>query len=305
MNTLNFNLHKSPINGSAHPRIKRNLAIAIAVTILSSCVALWVIGGSLAAPQNRIIGEIPSDLTGRGVQFKSQSGSMLQGWFIPGRNGMGTVILMHGVRANRLSMLNRARFLARAGYSVLLFDFQAHGESSGEYITFGYLESKDAQAAVEFLHQNNQRDKIGVIGISMGGAASLLATPSLEVDALILESVYPTIEEAISDRITMRLGRLGTIFTPLLTFQLKPRLGVGPEELRPIEKAAKVTLPKYFIFGTEDRHTRIDESRKLFAHAAAPKEAWAIDGAGHVDLHQFSQDEYEKRVLDFLARYLR
>jgi uncharacterized protein len=285
--------------------MKRKLAIAIAATVLSSSVALWVIGGSLAAPQNRIIGEIPSDLTGRGVQFKSQSGSILQGWSIPGKNRMGTVILMHGVRANRLSMLNRARFLARAGYSVLLFDFQAHGESSGEYITFGYLESKDAQAAVDFLHQNNQRDKIGVIGVSIGGAASLLATPSLEVDALILESVYPTIEEAISDRITMRLGKLGTIFTPLLTYQLKPRLGIGPEELRPIEKAAEVTSPKFFIFGTGDRHTRIDESRRLFAHAADPKEAWAIDGAGHVDLHEYSKDEYERRVLDFLARYLR
>jgi uncharacterized protein len=285
--------------------MKRKLVIAISVTVLSSCVALWVIGESLAAPQTRIVGEIPSDLPGRGVQFKSQSGSILQGWFIPGKNRMGTVILMHGVRANRLSMLNRARFLARAGYSVLLFDFQAHGESTGEYITFGYLESKDAQAAVDFLHQNNDRDKIGVIGVSMGGAASLLATPSLEVDALILESVYPTIEEAISDRITMRLGKLGTIFTPLLTYQLKPRLGVGPEEMRPIEKAAEATSPKFFIFGTEDRHTRIDESRRLFAHAADPKEAWAIDGAGHVDLHEYSKDEYERRVLDFLERYLR
>jgi pimeloyl-ACP methyl ester carboxylesterase len=285
--------------------MKRKLVIAISVTVLSSCIALWVIGGSLAAPQTQIIGEIPSDLPGRGVQFKSQSGSILQGWFIPGKNRMGTVILMHGVRANRLSMLNRARFLARAGYSVLLFDFQAHGESTGEYITFGYLESKDAQAAVDFLHQNNDRDKIGVIGVSMGGAASLLATPSLEVDALILESVYPTIEEAISDRITMRLGKLGTIFTPLLTYQLKPRLGVGPEEMRPIEKAAEATSPKFFIFGTEDRHTRIDESRRLFAHAADPKEAWAIDGAGHVDLHEYSKDEYERRVLDFLERYLR
>jgi hypothetical protein len=30
----------------------------------------------------------------------------------------------------------------------LLFDFQAHGESIGCHITFGYLEGRDAAAAV-------------------------------------------------------------------------------------------------------------------------------------------------------------
>ena len=59
---------------------------------------------------------------------------------------------MHGVRANRLVMLARARFLHKAGYAVLLFDFQAHGESSGKRITFGHLEGLDASAAVTFLH---------------------------------------------------------------------------------------------------------------------------------------------------------
>jgi len=54
---------------------------------------------------------------------------------------VGTIVLMHGVRANRLSMVRRAEMLHRAGYSVLLFDFQAHGESPGSHITMGYLES--------------------------------------------------------------------------------------------------------------------------------------------------------------------
>lgn len=58
-------------------------------------------------------------------------------------------------------MLDRARFLSAAGFAVLLFDFQAHGESPGEHITFGYLESRDAQAAVEFLRTQAQVERIG------------------------------------------------------------------------------------------------------------------------------------------------
>ena len=99
-------------------------------------------GTVLVAPVHQSVGDPPGDLATRVVQFQSQSGATIHGWFIPGKKGAGAIVLMHGVRANRLSMLDRARFLSRAGFSVLLFDFQAHGESSGDHITFGFLESR-------------------------------------------------------------------------------------------------------------------------------------------------------------------
>ena len=62
--------------------------------------------------------------------------------------GRGIVVLMHGVRANRLQMAGRAEILQRHNFSVLLFNFQAHGESQGQRLTFGRLEGLDAAAAV-------------------------------------------------------------------------------------------------------------------------------------------------------------
>src|SRR4051812_10569967 len=174
-------------------RVKRKLIIFSALGILLTFfIVVWVAGGILSAPAPQAIGDLPSDVAGRSVQFRSESEATIHGWFIPGEKGAGAIALMHGVRANRLSMLVRARFLSRAGYAVLLFDFQAHGESTGEHITFGHLESRDAQAAVNFLRANAPGEKIGVIGVSMGGAAVLLAAPPLAVDALVLEMVYPT-----------------------------------------------------------------------------------------------------------------
>src|SRR4029453_18026727 len=96
------------------------------------------------------------------------SGSLLHGWFVPGHHG--AVVLMHGLHASRRSQLSRARLLHDAGYSVLLFDFQAHGESPGNYITFGYLESRDARAAVDYVRRRLPEQKVAVIGQSMGGA---------------------------------------------------------------------------------------------------------------------------------------
>jgi alpha-beta hydrolase superfamily lysophospholipase len=47
----------------------------------------------------------------------------------------GAVILLHGVHANKKSMLSRARLLVAANYSVPLIDLQIHGESEGDRIT--------------------------------------------------------------------------------------------------------------------------------------------------------------------------
>ncbi|MCM3904833.1 MAG: alpha/beta hydrolase [Pyrinomonadaceae bacterium] len=202
-------------------------------------------------------------------------------------------------------MLDRSRFLAHAGYSVLLFDFQAHGESTGERITFGYLESRDAQAAVNFLRSNAHDEKIGVIGVSMGGASALLASPPLDVNAMVLEMVYPTINQAISNRLTMRLGGWASTLTPFLAWQLKPRLGIDSEVLRPIDHVGTISVPKLFIVGAEDQHTTIEESRQMFNAAREPKELWIVEGAKHVDLYWASKRDYERRVLDFFERYLK
>ena len=138
----------------------------------------------------------------------------------------------------------------------------------------------------------------------MGGAAAVLAEPPLQVNAMILESVYPTIEQAVTDRLETRFGWLGKIGAPFLTWQLKPRLGIGREDLCPIRQVGNISVPKFFIAGTADRDTTVQESRDLFAAAAEPKQLWLVDGATHIDMDAFAKDEYEKRVLDFLARNL-
>jgi len=281
--------------------------IAIAMTALLPMLILsgsWIAGSFLSAPERALVGNLPSDLIGTSVEFPSESGATLHGWLIPGKRGTGAVVLMHGVRANRLSMIDRARFLARAGYTILLFDFQAHGESSGNHITFGHLESMDAQSAVKYLRVNAAGERVGVIGVSMGGAATLLSSPPLDVDAMVLEMVYPTVDQAISNRLTTRFGKAGKLLVPLLAWQLKPRLGVSANELRPIDKVSQIGAAKLFIAGSEDKYTPLDESRQIFESARNPKEFWIVDGAGHEDLYRIESHEYERRVLDFFSRYL-
>jgi fermentation-respiration switch protein FrsA (DUF1100 family) len=263
-----------------------------------------LVADRLIAPARTHVGAPPAILAAESVSFRSGSGAVLAGWYAQGRAACPTIVLMHPLRGNRRAVLGRAAFLTRAGYGLLLFDFQAHGESTGERITFGQLERHDAAAAIAFAKDRRPAARIGVIGISLGGAATLLADPPLPIDALVIESVYPTAAEAGFNRVALRLGPLAHVLTPLLLMQFDWRLGFSPDSLRPIDRIGTITAPLYVIAGTDDRHTTLAESRRLFDRATAPKEFWAVPGAAHVDLHAHAPAEYERRVGALFARHL-
>ena len=117
----------------------------------------------------------------------------------------------------------------------LLIDLSSHGESSGDRISFGRHEALGVQAALDWLRQRLPDEKLGSIGVSQGGASLLFAERQPELDALVLESVYPTITDAVQDRLVKRLGPAGAWAAPLLLLQVPLRLGVSVQDLRPVE----------------------------------------------------------------------
>ena len=285
--------------------MKKIIISTLVLILLLIIGAFWLAGNSLTAPLSASVGNCPSELNCENIEFPSESGSTIKGWFIKGEQGKGAIVLMHGLRSNRSSLIDRIKFLNKAGYSVLAFDFQASGESSGKFLTFGYLESRDAAAALKFIKAKLPNEKLGVMGISMGGAAFLLQKEPQKTDALILEMVYPTIQKAIENRLNLWLFKGADNLSPLMTYQFPLRLGVSVDELRPLDKMNSVTCPTFFIVGENDHHTTLEESRQLFASANQPKDLWIVSKAEHGDLLKTAPSEYEQKVLGFFEKTLR
>ena len=141
--------------------------------------------------------------------------------------------------------------------------------------------------------------------MSLGGAATLLATPPLELDAAVFEAVYPSLDRAIVNRLSMRVGPLASLTTPLLLLQMRPRLGVAASELRPVDRIGSLRCPVLIVAGTHDRHTTVADTQVLFAAASEPKTLWLIPGADHGDLLQFAGEHYRRRISTFFESTLR
>ena len=286
------------------------VAIVIICGVAALAAAVVAVGLFLSAPVRAKVGAAPDDFRAEQVTIASPSGATLSGWFVGGQPGSGVVVLMHGVWGNRLGMMRRARLLGAAGFSIFLFDFQAHGESTGDRVTFGRLESLDAHAAVSYVRKRLPAERVGVIGNSFGGAAALLGPTPLAVDALVLEGVYSGIGTAIANRIHVALGPIvgGVVARPLawlFELLLPPILGFGPADLRPIDHIAEVTAPLLMASGTDDHRTTITEAVAMFERGREPKSFWPVEGAGHVDFEGYAPDEYRSRVVSFLIEKLR
>lgn len=308
MSRRRFKADRIPVGGIELERSRRRvwavrLTVTLSVCLVAGLVASWMVAGELVRSHRVEIGSPPSDMQLREVTFESKSDATLSGWHADLGNGNGVVVLVHGIRSCRLSMLQRARMLQRAGYSTLLFDMQAHGESDGDQITLGHLERHDVAAAVKFARAQHPAEPLALIGVSLGGASALLASP-LQIDALVLESVYSNIESAIHNRVAAKLGSAATIPAALLQIQLQPRLDVSADQLRPIDHIADCDCPVFVMSGKCDLHTTPAETRAMFETARSPKELWLVPDAGHTDLCEHDFEQYRSRVVGFLDLYL-
>ena len=284
------------------PRSRRILKVAIVAAGLGfvglGALALFV-GGRLTAPCPAVIGDAPPDLQAKELELRDADGRAVRGWGVRAEPSKGVVVLLHGIRGSRRSMIARARFLRAGGYSSVLIDLHAHGESDGDAITLGVREGASVKAAVEHARARHPDEPLLALGVSLGGAAALLAPP-LGLDGLILESVYPDIESAVKNRVRVHLGALAGLPTWLLLRQVSPRLDVELDALRPIDRIGSLTCALFILGGELDPHTPPRETRELFDAATSDKQLWIVDGAGHVDLYGSAQQEYEDRVLTFL-----
>jgi pimeloyl-ACP methyl ester carboxylesterase len=239
------------------------------------------------------------------VSFPATDGINLKGWFLPQANSTRAVLLLHGVSANRLQMLNRVEWLRGLGYNVFLYDARGCGESESAHPSFGYGETHDLLGALQWL-QARGMTQIGCIGFSQGAATVLLASGQLPstVKAVVAEASYDTLQNTVDRRFRMHTGLPSCYWGALVVPFAEWRLGINIDDASPLREIAKLMVPVYLIGGTSDVLAPPSGVRQLYAAAPVERNLWLLPNAGHGDFFYYAEAEYKQRVGDFLRKYL-
>jgi fermentation-respiration switch protein FrsA (DUF1100 family) len=231
------------------------------------------------------------------VTLTTRDGLKLAAWYTPPQNG-AVVLVAHGYAAKRSTEMHA--LFARHGYGVLSWDMRAHGESEGDLCTVGYAEAGDVETALDYALSRPGVEHVAARGESMGGVAMILAAARRpEIEALVVDSAFTSLEDELALRVPMPLLR------PLIRFFAEQEAGGSIQSVRPVDEIGRLSpRPVFIIQGLADRSIPLDSGQRLYEAAGEPRFLWEEEGIDHVEMYTARPGEYEARVIAFLEKAL-
>lgn len=239
----------------------------------------------------------------RDTTLLTEDGLHLAAWFVPGSR-RETLILVHGLGANRAGLLPMSVDLHARGYNLMLFDLRAHGQSEGDVSTLGIKEVRDIRAAVGYLNAQPEVDveRIGIYGGSLGGSVALLSAAAMpELRAVVVDSTFASARWVIDHQLHALLN-LPDWFGPLLLTLGSVEAGISPDDAAPAVAAAHLgQRPLLVIHGTADTTFDVENARLIHAAASGPRDLWILDGVEHTGAYGRDPSGFVNRLDSFFT----
>jgi uncharacterized protein len=302
-------------------RLRKLILPIAAVLITASCISAFVgfsMGRGILHParlhdaaERRDAAEQMFARTGttpEDLPVTAPDGVQLRGWKVRARASSGDwVLLFHGVGDNRTGVLGHAEFLLRNGYSVVMMDSRAHGQSGGDLATYGWKERYDTVAIANALYRSERVRCLTELGVSMGAAIALQsAAVEPRIAGVVAEDPFTNLREVAYDYAGLHLSPLlgKTLFRPaaiLALDQAEKEGGFHAQDVSPERAVASRPFSILLICGREDHTIPCRHARRIFNAAIGPKQLWEVPGGQHAAALGQAPAEYESRTIKFLS----
>lgn len=232
----------------------------------------------------------------------SARGEKLAGYYFPcGDRPSGKIaFIVHGFRTSiqRTSGVYFDMFTSR-GFDIFCCDNVAHGMSGGRYMGYDYFESEDCLHWIDCLrHCFGDGIQIVMLGQSLGGATVCKMSDRVpdNVKFIVDDSGFTSGLETIA----RKTGPLYGLFNALTVRSA----GYDLADTNARENVKHSRVPMLFIHGRIDPVVPISMSSELYELCPTDKDFLIVDDAKHVESIFYAHDAYEKKVDQFIRKYI-
>lgn len=193
----------------------------------------------------------------------------------------GLVFFLHGNRGDLRTWTTGLEFYRRINYDLFIVDYRGYGKSTGRIDSEEQLH-RDMRAAWDAIAPRYAGQPIVIYGRSLGTALAAELAREVHPALLVMVSPFANLAAAAQRR-----------------YPIAPRF-LLKYPMRTDEIIGGVTSPVFLVAGSRDRLTPPSDSLALKALTRAPVEMVIVEGAGHVNIHQFPA--YLDALADRLVR---
>ncbi len=223
--------------------------------------------------------------------------------------GAGVVIYLHGITDSKVSGLNYARALIRTDPSgrrpcnkVYLIDMRRHGDSEGDYCTYGYFEKYDVAALIDKIESKHHGAEITLLGVSMGAAIAIqTAAIDNRVSRVIAVAPFYDLFSIALDHQVHKIGIKSKLLLKLVLARAERIAGFEAPKVSPAIDIPKIHVPILIVHGTEDKTVKSEYSLRL-KELNENAQLLVVPNAGHIDVLERGGKAYLEKLVEFIKK---
>ena len=238
--------------------------------------------------------------------IQSEDGLKLHATWFPNNDCKKVVICFHGYTSQGMNdYIGLSGYYLKKGYSMLLVDERAHGQSEGKYIGFGCLDRKDAMKWIAHIIKDCGEDvQILLHGTSMGGATVLMASsldlPS-QVKGIISDCAFTSPKEVFTHVLKHMIHLPAFPMMQISDFLNRKLAGYGLDDCNAAREVKKANVPILFIHGSADTFVPCSMCDEIYWNCASPKQRLIVEGAAHAESYYKDTKAYEEALDTFIG----
>lgn len=229
------------------------------------------------------------------------------------------IVFVHGITASKEEegiFVGATEELSNLGFSTLLFDFRAHGKSSGNSVNDFNISGclQDLDTAVKFVQEQGVT-QLGLAGASFGGGISslyagnhssliqklFLANPVLDYKKCFLKPTTPWAKQHFTNALE-RSKKEGFITIGKRQMKAGSKLFEEMSQYFPYRNLNYYLNPLLIVHGDQDTKVSIDDVKNCFKELKNKNKKLIII---HGSEHGFHQEPFETEVSQLIISFFK